>query len=173
MSQSNALGRLLALRLLEEERAEARLRTERALQQTCADALQSFEQQARLASWRLHEALDAGDRTIAITAEMELAFTPLRGAALRKRMTQLNSRVDVATVAWRESRTHRLQIESVVASVKEHRQKEIVVREQKTMDGWFLMRKNSYRAPASGAKDESFQREHRSLLDDDGMPLAQ
>ena len=156
MSERRAMKRLLALRLIEEEREEAELRRLRQLRQACLDALEVNEARRAIASRALHAGLDSGDRTEAVSAEMALACGPMERLILRQRLTQLDAAVATATGTWRASRTRRLQMESLVETAVTHERKEVLTREQKMMDRWFL---SSQPRRLRTDVDESFQRE--------------
>ena len=76
MSERGTMKRLLALRVVEEEREEAELRRQRQLRQVCLDALAANDERKAIASRALHAALDSGNRSDAISAEMALACWP-------------------------------------------------------------------------------------------------
>jgi flagellar biosynthesis chaperone FliJ len=156
MSERRAMKRLLALRLIEEEREEAELRRLRQLRQVCLEALEANELRKAVASRALHAALDSGDRTEAISAEMALACGPMERHILQQRLTQLDATVAIATGTWRTSRTRRLQMEALVETAETHERKKTLTREQKMMDRWFLS--SQPRRLRTGV-DESFQRE--------------
>jgi hypothetical protein len=138
MSAHKPMKRLLALRLIEEEREEAELRKQRRLRQACLDALQASRERKALASLALHAALDSGDRTEAISAEMALACGPLERRTLEQRLEQLDAMVERTSVAWQGSRVRRLQMETLVQAMTNRIRKEAQTRQQKTLDGWFL-----------------------------------
>jgi flagellar export protein FliJ len=138
MSAHKPMKRLLALRLIEEEREEAELRKQRQLRQACLDALGASKERKALASHALHAALDSGDRTEAISAEMALACGPLERRSLRRRLEQLDGMVERTSAAWQASRVRRLQMETLVEATANRIRKEAETRQQKTLDGWFL-----------------------------------
>lgn len=138
MSSRPSMKRLLALRVIEEEREETELRKQRQLRQRCLDALQASEARKTLALRALHTALDYGDRTAAISAEMALACGPMERHALQRRLAQLDTTVEEAVATWRGSRVRRLQMETLVETAESSLRRETQVREQKTLDGLFL-----------------------------------
>jgi flagellar export protein FliJ len=160
------MKRLLALRVIEEEREEAELRKRRQLRQACLDALKASEARKALASRALHMALDSGDREAAIAAEMTLACGPMERHILQRRLTQLDATVAVAVTAWQGSRVRRLQMETLVETAETNFRKESQTREQKALDGWFLLQRSA--TPA----DENSQREVPLLTERDGAVRA-
>jgi flagellar export protein FliJ len=156
MSARKPMKRLLALRVIEEEREETELRRQRQLRQACLDALQASEARKALAARALHTALDSGDRADAISAEMALACGPLERHRLQRRLTQLDAMVERASEAWRGSRVRRLQMQTLVEAAESRSRREAQTREQKALDGWFL----ASRSECAGAQsDENSQRE--------------
>jgi hypothetical protein len=156
MSRRKPMKRLLALRLLEEEREEAELRRQRQLRQACLEALLASEARKTLASRTLHAALEIGDRTGAISAEMALACGPMERRLLRQRLAQHDALVEAAEAAWRDTRVHRMQMDSLVTAAEMSQRKDLVLREQKSLDGWFLTSRPPLRPTET---DESSQRE--------------
>jgi flagellar biosynthesis chaperone FliJ len=132
------MKRLLALRSLQEGHDEAQLRRQRQLRQACVDALNASAARKALASRALHTALDAGDRAEAISAEMALACDPMERRTLQRRLVQLDAMVEMASAVWQGSRMRRLQMETLVETAEATLRKETQLREQKTLDGWFL-----------------------------------
>jgi flagellar export protein FliJ len=162
MSARKPMKRLLALRVIEEEREETELRRQRQLRQACLNALEAAEARKALASRALHTALDSGDRAEAISAEMALACGPLERHALQRRLAQLDAMVEWASAAWQSSRVRRLQMETLLNAAETRSRREVQIREQKAIDGWFL----SSRAERLAAHpDENSQRE---VLDSQG-----
>ena len=94
MSARKLINRLLALRVMEEQREETELRRQRQLRQVCFDALQASEARKAAALRVLHTALDTGDRAEAISAEMALACAPLERHTLRWQLAQLDVLVE-------------------------------------------------------------------------------
>jgi flagellar biosynthesis chaperone FliJ len=150
------MKRLLALRALEEEREETELRKQRQTRQACLDALKASEARKSLALQALHVALDSGDRSAAISAEMALACGPMEHHILQRRLMQLDAMVEAATAAWQSSRVRRLQMETLVQKAESHLRREAQTREQKRLDGWFL---SSRPQRLAAERDESSQRE--------------
>ena len=169
MSERRPMKRLLALRLMEEEREEAELRRQRQLRQACLDVLEANQARKAVASRALHAALDSGDRTEAISAEMALACGPMERRILQQRLTQLDAAVAAATGTWRASRTRRLQMETLVETAVTHERKEALTREQKVMDRWFLSSQPQRRRTRI---HESFQREQAVLAEHGGTTSA-
>jgi flagellar export protein FliJ len=169
MSGRQAMKRLLALRLMEEERVETELRRQRHLRQACVDALEANEARKAAASRALHAALDSGDRAEAISAEMALACGPMERRILQPRLLQLDARVAIATAAWQASRTRRLQMETLVEAAETQERRKALTREQKMMDRWFL---SSRPQPIAEQTDESFQREQPALAEHGGTMRA-
>ncbi|MFL6428555.1 MAG: hypothetical protein ACJ71S_09960 [Acidobacteriaceae bacterium] len=170
MSDRRAMKRLLALRLIEEEREEAELRRQRQLRQACQNALAANETRKAVASRALHVALSSGDRAGAISAEMALACGPMERRILQQRLTQLDTAVAMATATWRVSRTRRLQMVTLVDTAETQERKKTLTREQKMMDRWFLS-SQSQRYPAH--VHENFQREQLLPEPDDGRARAE
>jgi len=163
------MQRLLALRVIEEEREETELRRQRRLRQTCLDALNASETRQALALRALHTALDSGDRAEAISAEMALVCGPMERHMLQRHLAQLDAMVDVATAAWQGSRVRRLQIETIVETAETNLCRERQVREQKRLDGWFL---SSRPQRLAGPPDENSQRETQYPAKQDGTVRA-
>jgi flagellar export protein FliJ len=169
MSERRVMKRLLALRLIEEEREETELRQQRQLRQACIDALEANEARRTIASRALHAALDSGDRIEAISAEMALACGPMERRILQQHLAQLNETVAIATAAWRASRTRRLQMETLVEAAETHERRKTLTREQKMMDRWFL---SSRPQRIAEHIDESFQREQPVVGERSGTTRA-
>lgn len=169
MSGRQAMKRLLALRLIEEERVEMELRRQRQLRQACVDALEANEANKATASRALHAALDSGDRAEAISAEMALACGPMERRILQPRLVQLDATVAIATAAWQASRMRRLQMETLVEGAETQERRKTLTREQKMMDRWFL---SSRPQPIAEQTDESFQREQPALAKCGGTTRA-
>jgi flagellar biosynthesis chaperone FliJ len=169
MSARKLINRLLALRVMEEQREETELRRQRQLRQVCFDALQASEARKAAALRVLHTALDTGDRAEAISAEMALACAPLERHTLRWQLAQLDVLVEEASAAWQGSRVRRLQIETLANAADARLRREVLSREQKTMDGWFLTSRS--KGPAAHS-DESSQREVLRLPQRDGTGRA-
>jgi hypothetical protein len=164
------MKRLLALRLIEEEREEAELRRQRQWRQMCLDALEANDERKAIASRALHTALDSGDRSEAISAEMALACGPMERRILQRRLTQLDAMVAIATGTWRASRTRRLQMEALVETAETREHRKTLTGEQKMMDQWFLF---SQPQRLQTRVDESFQREQVVLAEHGGTTSAE
>jgi flagellar biosynthesis chaperone FliJ len=163
------MKRLLALRVIEEEREETELRRQRLRRQACMDALNASEARQALALRALHTALDSGDRAAAISAEMALACGPMERHILQRRLAQLDVTVEAAAAAWQGSRVRRLQMATIVETAETNLRREIQTREQKRLDGWFL----SSRPPKFAASaDENSQREAPHPAERDGTARA-
>jgi flagellar export protein FliJ len=163
------MKKLLALRVIEQEREETELRKQRQLRQTCLDALRACEARKSLALRSLHTALGSGDRAAAISAEMALACDPMERHKLQRTLAQLDAMVEVAAASWLASRVRRLQMETLVNTAETNLRKETQTREQKTLDGWFLSsRPQQSRAHA----DENSQRELPHMAERDGTARA-
>jgi flagellar export protein FliJ len=169
MSIRRPMKRLLALRVIEEGREETELRKQRQLRQMCLDALKASEARKALASRALHAALDSGDRAAAISAEMALACDPMERHILQRRLTLLDVMVEGATATWQASRVRRLQMETVVETAQASIRKETQMREQKTLDGWFLL---SWPQRFAARSHENSQREMLRPAERDGMARA-
>ena len=169
MSGRQAMKRLLALSLIEEERVATELRRQRQLRQACVDALEANEARKAIASRALHAALDSGDRAEAISAEMALAYGPMERRILQPRLLQLDATVAIATAAWQASRTRRLQMETLVEAAESQERRKTLTREQKMMDRWFL---SSRPQPTAEQTDESLQREQPALAECSGTTRA-
>lgn len=169
MSERGTMKRLLALRVVEEEREEAELRRQRQLRQVCLDALAANDERKAIASRALHAALDSGNRSDAISAEMALACGPMERRILQQRLTQLDAMVAMATGAWRTSRTRRLQMDALVEIAEMRERRTTLTREQKMMDRWFL---SSQPQRLQTRVDESFQREQAVLVEHGGTTRA-
>lgn len=162
------MKRLLALRAVEEERAEAEIQKQRQLRQSCVDELRASEEARAGALWALHAALHMGDRTSSIAAEMTLSFGPLRRRILQRRLTHLEAMVETATMAWQHSRLRRLQIQTLMDAAAARLQQELKDQEQKELDTWFLSRE-----PLPNQREyENFQRELAAPIGTDGMARA-
>jgi flagellar biosynthesis chaperone FliJ len=150
------MKRLLALRLIEEEREEVELRRQRQLRQACLEALEANEAGRAMALHALHAALESGDRTQAMSAEMALACGPMERRIFQHHLSRLDEIVAKATATLQASRTRRLQMEALFEAAQTREHRKMLTREQKMMDRWFLSsRPQGLRTPA----DESFQRE--------------
>jgi flagellar biosynthesis chaperone FliJ len=169
MSERRAMKRLLALRLIEEEREEAELRRQRQLRHACCEALEANEERRVMASRALHAAFESEDRTEAIFAEMALTCGPMERRILQHRLSQLDATVAKATGTWQASRTRRLQMEVLMEAAETHERKKALTREQQMMDRWFLSARPQ--APRTLA-DESFQREQLDLGEGAGTTRA-
>lgn len=146
------MKQLLALRILEEERVEAELSKQRRLRQICLNELRASEERSAAALRALYIALEAGDQPTAVSAEMAIAIEPLERSRLHRELTRLNPIVEAATSAWHNGRMCREQIETLANAAATKLQREMELRQQKSLDGWFLanlIRRNT---------DESFQR---------------
>jgi flagellar export protein FliJ len=170
MSARKPMKRLLALRVIEEERDETELRRQRQLRQACLDALEASDARKALASRALHTALDSGDREESISAEMALACGPLERHSLQRRLTQLDAMVERASAAWLSSRVRRLQMETLVKAAETRTRREAQTREQKTIDGWFLSSRPDDSATHS---DENSQRKVSGSAEGDGTARAE
>jgi len=169
MSARKPMKRLLALRVMEEQREQTQLRMQRQLRQVCLEALEASEARKVAALRALHTALEIGDRAEAISAEMALACGPLERHALQRRLAQLDSMIEKASAAWQGSRVRRLQIETIVDAEGARSRREAHGREQKTIDGWFL----TSRAESLAARShENFQREVSGVAQGDGAVRA-
>lgn len=154
------MKRLLFLRAMEEERAEAEVGKQRRLMQACLDALEASAARKQSALCALHRALELGDRSEAISAEMVLACGPLERQNLQRRLAHLERNVESATAAWRTSRVRRMQIKTLMEAEQSRLRREALVKEQKALDAWFL----SSRADRLRCEDENFPREeHQSV----------
>jgi len=169
MSTRTPMKRLLALRVMEEQREQTQLRMQRQLREVCLEALEASEARKVAALRVLHTALEIGDRAEAISAEMALACGPLERHALQRRLAQLDSMIEKASAAWQSSRVRRLQIETIVDAEGARSRREAQSREQKTIDGWFL----TSRAESLAARShENFQREVSGVAQGDGAVRA-
>ena len=169
MSVRRPIKRLLALRVIEEEREETELRKQRQMKQICLDALLACEARKSVALRALHLALDEGDRAAAISAEMALACGPMERHFLQRRLTQLDAMVEAAAAAWQSSRVRRLQMETLVETAESHLRKEAQTREQKRLDAWFLSSRPQRLATGS---HENSQREAPHPAERDGIARA-
>jgi flagellar biosynthesis chaperone FliJ len=169
MSTRKPMKRLLALRVMEEQREQTELRRQRQLRQLCLEALEASEARKAAALRVLHTALDTGDRAEAISAEMALACGPLERHALQRRLAQLDLLIEKASAAWQSSRVRRLQIETLVDAQEARSRREAQSREQKTIDGWFLTSRFESLAARS---HENFQREVPGPVEGDGAVRA-
>jgi flagellar export protein FliJ len=166
---NRTMTKLLALRSIEEEQAEADLAKQRQLRQACLDALAAHQARKHVASRALHHALAKGDRSEAISAEMAVAWGPLERRILQRQLAQLERSIESATAAWQHSRVRRLQIETVLEAEDARRRREARLREQKALDAWFLSsRFTRHTVPA----DENFQRELGAGIQNDGTVRA-
>ena len=146
------MDRLLALRRLQEERAEAEVSKQRRLHQVYSNALRASEERSAAALRELHSGLQAGDRAAAISAEMALAFGPLEQRGLQYQLSHLEPIVEAATMGWRNARTCRMQIEALSDAAETRSRKERELREQKALDDWILSDRDR-------SEHENFQRE--------------
>jgi flagellar export protein FliJ len=161
---NRTMTKLLGLRALEEGRAETELAKQRQLRQSCLDALHAHQARKQVASRALHHALAIGDRSEAISAEMALAYGPLERRTLQRQLAELERSVETATAAWRHSRVRRLQIETVLETEHARGRRQTQIREQKTLDAWFLSSRpvrrtvdadeNSQREPGNGTRHD-------------------
>jgi flagellar export protein FliJ len=158
--------RLLALRTMEEECAEAEVSRRRGLRQACLNQLRASEERSANALRQLYSALHSGDRDVAISAEMALTFGPLERNALERQLSHLNPIVEAATTVWRNARICRMQIQSLADAAEARHQKTMEVREQKALDGWFLS------AQLRRSEDENFQSKQESESPMAGTPRA-
>jgi flagellar biosynthesis chaperone FliJ len=165
------IERLLALRILEEERAEAEIRKQRHLRQNCLDELTASEEASAVHLRALYAALHAGDRTGSIAAELALSFGPLQRRSLLRRLMNLEAMVETATMAWQHSRLCRLQVQTLAEVAATRLQQELEVRERKALDAWFLSRD-----PQGLRREdeyENFQREPAIPNHTDGIVRAE
>jgi flagellar export protein FliJ len=169
MSERCAMKRLLALRLIEEEREEVELRRQRQLRRACLEALEANEARRAMALHALHLALESGDRTEAMSAEMALACGPMERRIFQHHLSQLDETVAKATATWQASRTRRLQMEALFEAAQTRERREMLTREQKMMDRWFL---SSRPQGLRRHTDESFQREQLVLAEGAGTTRA-
>jgi flagellar export protein FliJ len=161
---NRTMTKLLTLRAIEEGRAETELAKQRQLRQACLDALHAHQARKHVASRALHHALAIGDRSEAISAEMALAYGPLERRILQRQLAQLERSVESAAAVWQHSRVRRLQIETVLETEDARRRREAQIREQKTLDAWFLSSRpvrrtvnadeNSQRKPGNGTRHD-------------------
>ena len=163
------MKKLLTLRVIEEGRAETELAKQRQLRQACLDALHAHQSRKHVASRALHHGLAIDDRPEAISAEMALAYSPLERRILQMQLAQLELSVESAAAAWQHSRVRRLQIETVLEKDDARDRREAHVREQKTLDAWFL---SSGPVRRTVHADENFQREPRNGAKHDGTVRA-
>lgn len=163
------LKKLLTLRAIEEARAETELAKQRQLRQACLDALHAHQTRKHVASRALHRALEIGDRSEAISAEMALAYGPLERRILQRQLAQLERGVGSAATAWQHSRVRRLQIETVLETEDAKRRREAQIREQKALDTWFLC---SHPVLRTVHGDENFHREPGNCTRHDGTVRA-
>jgi flagellar export protein FliJ len=166
---NRTMKKLLTLRAIEEGRAETELAKQRQLRQACLDALHAHQARKHVASRALHHALAIGDRSEAISAEMALAYGPLERRILQRQLAQLERSVESAATAWQHSRVRRLQIETVLETEHARRRREVQIREQKTLDAWFL---SSRPVLLTVHADENFQREPGNGARHDGTARA-
>jgi hypothetical protein len=146
------MERLLALRAMEEERAEVEINRQRRLRQACLTELRASEERFAIASRAQYAALESGDRDATIAAEMALAFGPLERNVLQRELTRLDALVEQAANAHRTARIARMQIQKLRDAAEIRVRREMESREQKALGMWFLtslIRRNA---------DESFQR---------------
>jgi flagellar biosynthesis chaperone FliJ len=167
--RNRIMAKLLTLRSLEEGRAETELANQRRLRQACLDALHAHETREHVASHVLHHALAIGDRSEAISAEMALAYSPLKRGILQRQLAPLERSVESAAAAWQHSRARRLQIETVLETEAAKCRCEAQIREQKALDAWFLSSRPVRRAARA---DENVQRESGNGTRHDGMVRA-
>jgi flagellar export protein FliJ len=163
------MAKLLTLRSLEEGRAETELANQRRLRQACLDALHAHETREHVALHALHHALAIGDRSEAISAEMALAYSPLKRGILQRQLAPLERSVESAAAAWQHSRARRLQIETVLETEDARWRREAQIREQKTLDAWFLSSRPVRRTINA---DENSHRESRNGTRHDGIVRA-
>jgi flagellar export protein FliJ len=150
-----AMKRLLSLRGMEEERAEAELGKQRRLMRACLDALEASAARKQIALRALHYALEMGDRSEAILTEMVLACGPLERQVLQRRLAHLERNVESATAAWQVSRVRRMQVKTLIDAEESRLRREALAQEQKRLDAWFL----SSRSDRLRCEDENFPRE--------------
>ncbi len=166
---NRTMKKLLTLRAIEEGRAETELAKQRQLRQACLDALHAYQSRKHVASRALYHALAMGDRPEAISAEMALAYGPLEPRILQGQLAQLERSVGSAAAAWQHSRVERRQIETVLERDQARDRREAHIREQKTLDAWFL---SSGPVRRTVHADENSQREPRNGARHDGTVRA-
>jgi hypothetical protein len=170
MNGKGSTKRIVALRRLEEEREEAAVLHHRQLRDSSLQALQVIEQDKALASGALHQALLAGERGDAISAEMALACWPIRQHALEQALARREGQLELAVHTCAEARLRRRQAETAFASIARDESKRDQLREQKVLDDWSA--RNRPMPLWSAMEDESFQREDRISAASDGTDRA-
>lgn len=163
-----AMQRLLSLRAMEEERAEAELGKQRRLMQACLHALEASAARKQIALRALYSALVTDDRSEAISAEMVLACGPLERQILQRRLVHLEHNVESATAAWQGSRTRRLQIKTLMEAEESRARRETLLKEQKGLDAWFLLS----RPDRVYGENENSLREHHVSMEPRGTARA-
>jgi flagellar export protein FliJ len=166
---SRTIKKLLALRSIEESRAETELAQQRQLRQKCLDALQALQARKHLASGALHLGLAIADRSEAISAEMALTCVPLERRILQRQLVELDRSVESASAAWTNSRVRRLQIQTVFEKEATRHKREAKLHEQKLLDSWFLFSRS---VRCTVPADENPQRERCAETKPDGTVRA-
>jgi hypothetical protein len=168
----HSMKRILALRRLEEEREEAVVLRQQLLRDASLRALTVIEQEKVLASRALHQALLAGERRDALSAEMVLACWPIRQHALEQDLAKRESELERVTQSCAEARLRRRQTETAFAWITQAEDRTNALREQKALDDW-SQRSRRMLQPWSAIEDESSQRRNCTSPPSDGTDLAE
>lgn len=168
MNPKRFMKRIVALRRFEEEQEEGGLLRQQQLRDGLVRALEAIEREKALARRALHEALAAGERSDAISAEMAMACWPIRQRALEQRLARQESQVELATQSCSEARLRRRQLETALEWSTRAERKRDELRDQKAFDDWAVRN----RLPWSDTEDESFQRRDPISTDVDGRDRA-
>ena len=175
MSARSPWMRLFALRRLQEERVEAQLRARRREYEAVLLAAEQCRLETRETARALVTALEAGQHEYEVAAGIHLKLIPLRERMLAQQLLHAETLVRESAQEWQRARRERMQAESVMSEQERRAREEAAAKEQKSIDGWFLMRRQG-REPKeaqSSAEHESSQRVFGQIGRRDGTTLAE
>ncbi len=172
MSARSSLNRVHALRRLQEERVEAELRAVHQQQQLCVTAAGRCRLETRDAAQAMFAALEAGQCESLVAASVSRALGSLRQGVIAQQLIQTNASVDDDALRWQAARVARRQLESVLAAEQRRVRLEAETKEQKRMDGWFLMCRPIVETEQGPSDDESSQRLPAAFASVNGNALA-
>jgi flagellar export protein FliJ len=165
------MRRILALRLLEEERESAELARQRQQRQVYLDALDVLSEGSKQAGRSMQAALQNNDTAGALAADMMLATSPMRQQQLESELARRERALESAASRWQEARLRRRQTETVIATVRVQEREQDMRREQRELNDWFL---NTRSVPPAHVvdEDETSLRNQGSATVRDGDPRA-